>query len=402
MRMSRLLVRTLREAPADAEVASHQLLVRGGFIRRLASGVYTFLPLGLRVLHNIEAVIRQELDADGCQELLLPALHPLELWEQSGRAAMFGSDALPAMQVEARGGSFVLGPTHEEVVTVTVGAEVDSYRQLPLTVYQIQVKFRDEARPRFGLLRTRELIMCDAYSFDVDKAAMQASYRTVYDAYLRIFARMDLAVSPVEAESGAIGGEVNHGVMVPSAVRGGPLRALHGLSVRGHVEAATRGGFGDPVVPDPVAPPVVEHHTPDRPGHRRGRGLLRRFRGRPRRPAQVPGRGRRRRQRRPPAPPRGPRGAAALRLAALRGGRTSPRTLRWSRATSDRWAARSPVSPWWPTSGVAPAGPIDRQGPPGRPPRRAEALVGRDFSVDHVGLLRRGGQRRPTAHAAVP
>ena len=159
MRMSRLLVRTLREAPADAEVASHQLLVRGGFIRRLASGVYTFLPLGLRVLHNIEAVIREELDAAGCQELLLPALHPLELWEQSGRAALFGSDALPAMQVEARGGSFVLGPTHEEVVTVTVGAEVDSYRQLPLTVYQIQVKFRDEARPRFGLLRTRELIM---------------------------------------------------------------------------------------------------------------------------------------------------------------------------------------------------------------------------------------------------
>jgi len=175
MRMSRLLVRTLREAPADAEVVSHQLLVRGGYIRRLASGVYTFLPLGLRVLHNIERVIREELDAAGSQELLLPALHPRELWEQSGRAELFGSDALPAMTLEARGGSFVLGPTHEEVVTVTVGAEVESYRQLPLTVYQIQVKFRDEARPRFGLLRTRELIMCDAYSFDVDKAAMQAS-----------------------------------------------------------------------------------------------------------------------------------------------------------------------------------------------------------------------------------
>ena len=177
MRMSSLLVRTLREAPADAEVASHQLLVRGGFIRRLASGVYTFLPLGLRVLHRIESVIRQELDAAGCQELLLPALHPLELWEESGRAELFGSDALPAMQVKGRGGSFVLGPTHEEVVTVTVGAEVDSYRQLPLTVYQIQVKFRDEARPRFGLLRTRELIMADAYSFDVDKEAMSPNFR---------------------------------------------------------------------------------------------------------------------------------------------------------------------------------------------------------------------------------
>ena len=218
MRMSRLLVRTLREAPADAEVASHQLLVRGGYIRRLASGIYTFLPLGLRVLHNVERIIREELDRSGCQELLLPALHPIELWQESGRAALFGSDALPAMTVDARGGTFVLGPTHEEVVTVTVGPEVDSYRQLPLTVYQIQVKFRDEARPRFGLLRTRELIMADAYSFDVDKEAMQESYRTVFDAYLRIFDRLGLEATPVEAASGAIGGDVNHEFMVPSAV----------------------------------------------------------------------------------------------------------------------------------------------------------------------------------------
>jgi len=266
MRMSRLLVRTLREAPADAEVASHQLLVRGGFIRRLASGVYTFLPLGLRVLHHIETVIREELDAAGCQELLLPALHPLELWEQSGRAALFGSDALPALQVEGRGGSFVLGPTHEEVVTVTVGAEVESYRQLPLTVYQIQVKFRDEARPRFGLLRTRELIMADAYSFDVDKDAMQASYRIVYDAYLRIFARLGLDVSPVEAESGAIGGDVNHEFMVPSAVGEDHFVRCVACGYAANVEAAARGGFGDPVAPDAVAPAVADHHTPDRPG----------------------------------------------------------------------------------------------------------------------------------------
>jgi prolyl-tRNA synthetase len=266
MRMSRLLVRTLREAPADAEVASHQLLVRGGFIRRLASGVYSFLPLGLRVLHNLEAIIRDELDAAGCQEVLLPALHPLELWEESGRAKLFGSDALPAMQVEARGGSFVLGPTHEEVVTVTVGAEVDSYRQLPLTVYQVQVKFRDEARPRFGLLRTRELIMADAYSFDVDKDAMQASYRTVYDAYLRIFTRMGLDVSPVEAESGAIGGDVNHEFMVPSDVGEDHFVRCRACGYAANVEAATRGGFGDPDSPDPIAPAMVEHHTPDRPG----------------------------------------------------------------------------------------------------------------------------------------
>jgi len=266
MRMSRLLVRTLREAPADAEVISHQLLVRGGFIRRLASGVYTFLPLGLRVLHNVERIIREELDAAGSQELLLPALHPRELWEQSGRAALFGSDALPAMTLEARGGEFVLGPTHEEVVTVTVGAEVDSYRQLPVTVYQIQVKFRDEARPRFGLLRTRELIMCDAYSFDVDKAAMQASYQVVYDAYLRIFARMGLDVSPVEAESGAIGGDVNHEFMVPSAVGEDHFVKCAACGYAANVEAAERGGLPDPVAPPADAAPLTDHHTPDRPG----------------------------------------------------------------------------------------------------------------------------------------
>jgi prolyl-tRNA synthetase len=268
MRMSQLLVRTLREAPADAEVASHQLLVRAGYIRRLASGVYTFLPLGLRVLQRLQQVVRQELDAAGCQEVLLPALHPIELWEQSGRAAMFGSDALPAMTVEARGGTFVLGPTHEEVATVTVGAEVDSYRQLPLTVYQIQVKFRDEARPRFGLLRTRELIMCDAYSFDVDKQAMQDSYKTVFDAYLRIFGRLELAVTPVEAQSGAIGGDVNHEFMVPSAVGEDEFVSCPACGYAANVEAALRGGGGaDQDRGDPGdGPPLVEHHTPDRPG----------------------------------------------------------------------------------------------------------------------------------------
>ena len=268
MRMSRLLVHTLREAPADAEVAGHQLLVRAGYIRRLASGVYSFLPLGMRVLARVERIIREELDAAGCQEVLLPALHPIELWEQSGRAALFGSDALPAMTVEARGGTFVLGPTHEEVVTVTVGAEVESYRQLPLTVYQIQVKFRDEARPRFGLMRTRELIMADAYSFDVDKEAMQASYRTVFEAYLKIFARLGLDVTPVEAESGAIGGDVNHEFMVPSEVGEDEFVSCPSCGYAANVEAATRGGVGpDTEWGDPAsAPPMVEHHTPDTPG----------------------------------------------------------------------------------------------------------------------------------------
>jgi prolyl-tRNA synthetase len=266
MRMSRLLVRTLREAPADAEVASHQLLVRAGYIRRLASGVYSFLPLGLRVLHKVEQVMREELDAAGCQELLLPALHPIELWEQSGRAALFGTDALPAMTVGARGGTFVLGPTHEEVATMTVGAEVDSYRQLPLTIYQIQVKFRDEARPRFGLLRTRELIMADAYSFDVDKESMQVSYRTVFDAYLRIFRRLDLEVTPVEAESGAIGGDVNHEFMVPSAVGEDHFVSCPSCGYAANVEAATRQVPPGTADQESSPGPLVEHHTPDRPG----------------------------------------------------------------------------------------------------------------------------------------
>ncbi len=272
MRMSRLLVRTLREAPADAEVASHQLLVRAGYIRRVASGVYTYLPLGLRVLHRVERVIREELDAAGCQELLLPALHPIELWEQSGRAALFGSDSLPAMTVEARGGTFVLGPTHEEVATVTVGAEVDSYRQLPLSVYQIQVKFRDEARPRFGLLRTRELIMADAYSFDAGPEAMQLSYQKVFDAYLQIFGRLELGVVPVEAASGAMGGEVNHEFMVPSPVGEDHFVSCPSCGYAANVEAATRSvpdvdpRVNGPSADDAVAGPMAEHHTPDRPG----------------------------------------------------------------------------------------------------------------------------------------
>jgi prolyl-tRNA synthetase len=217
-RLSHLFLRTLREVPADADTAGYALLVRGGFVRRVSSGVYTFLPLGLRVLHRLSDVIREELNAAGMQELLMPALSPIELWEQSGRAAKFGSDALPAMIVDARGGRFVLGLTHEEVVTETVAAEVDSYRQLPLTVYQIQTKFRDEARPRFGLLRGREFLMCDAYSFDVDKEQMGVTYEGVKVAYLAIFGRLGLEVQPVEALSGAIGGDVNHEFMVESAI----------------------------------------------------------------------------------------------------------------------------------------------------------------------------------------
>ena len=254
MRMSRLLVRTLREAPADAEVASHQLLVRAGYIRRLVSGVYTFLPLASGSSTGIEPIIREELDAAGCQELLLPVLHPLELWEQSGRAACSGATPCRPCTVEGRGGSFVLGPTHEEVVTATVGAEVDSYRQLPLTVYQIQVKFRVEARPRFGLLRTRELIMADAYSFDVDQQAMQGSYRV---RLRRLPADLRRAGPRRLSGRGLLGGHRRrceprvHG---PLRGRGGPLRRRRSCGYAANVEAAARAASMDPSAPGPGAP----------------------------------------------------------------------------------------------------------------------------------------------------
>jgi prolyl-tRNA synthetase len=262
--MSQLLLRTLREDPADADTAGHALLVRGGFVRRLSSGVYTFLPLGLRVLHRVEQVVREELDAAGLQELLMPALSPIELWEQSGRAAKFGSDALPAMVVDARGGRFVLGLTHEEVVTTLVAGEVDSYRQLPVVVYQIQSKFRDEARPRFGLLRGREFLMCDAYSFDVDKAHMGESYGKVLEAYLQIFDRIGLPVTPVEALSGAIGGDVNHEFMVESAIGEDHFVRCPSCGYAANIEAAAVGA--SPIAPSPSAASLPDLRLVATPG----------------------------------------------------------------------------------------------------------------------------------------
>src|SRR3954468_16903876 len=205
MRLSRPLVRTLREPPADAEAVSHQLLVRAGYIRRVASGVYAFLPLGLRVLRNVERIVREEMDGAGAQEVLLPALHPIELWEQSGRARSM-ADVL--RRVAGKGGTFVLGPTHEEVATALVAAEVDSYRDLPVTIYQVQTKFRDEARPRFGLLRCREFVMKDAYSFDATRDGMGESYGAMYDAYRRVFERCAVEHVAVEADAGPMGGDV--------------------------------------------------------------------------------------------------------------------------------------------------------------------------------------------------
>ncbi len=204
MRYSQLFAPTLREISAEVEMPSHRLLLRAGFIRQLSAGVYSFLPLGYKVLTRVANVVRDEMNRAGAQELLLPALHPQELWAESGREATM-HDVLIGLKV--RGGQFYLGPTHEEVITDLVRKNVRSYRELPLNLYQIQMKYRDEPRPRGGLVRAREFMMKDAYSFDRDEAGLDATYRQMYAAYVTIFQRCGLDVTPVEASGGAIGGK---------------------------------------------------------------------------------------------------------------------------------------------------------------------------------------------------
>jgi prolyl-tRNA synthetase len=214
MRWTNALIPTLKEDPQDAEVISHKLMVRGGFIRKLFSGAYSYLPLGLRVLHKIQAIIREEMNAAGAQEVLLPAIHPPDLWKQTGRYDVLG-DVLIKFK-DRHGRELVLGPTHEEIITDLVANNVKSYKNLPLTLYQIQTKFRDEPRPRFGVMRTSEFIMKDAYSFDCDADGLEKSYEKMYKAYCRIFSRCALPYIPVMADPGMMGGNVSHEFMVPS------------------------------------------------------------------------------------------------------------------------------------------------------------------------------------------
>lgn len=204
MLVSQLLNPTLREVPAEAEVISHQLMVRAGLIRKSASGLYTYLPLGLRVLRKIETIVREEMDAKGGQEVLMPIMQPAELWKESGRWDVYGAELFRLKDRHNR--EFCLGPTHEEIITDLIRGEVRSYKQLPMLLYQIQNKYRDERRPRFGLMRGREFIMKDLYSFDRDEAGLHESYQKMYDAYCRIFSRCGLSYRPVEADAGAIGG----------------------------------------------------------------------------------------------------------------------------------------------------------------------------------------------------
>ena len=208
MRVSQFFLSTLKEPPSEAEVVSHKLMLRAGLIKRLASGIYTWMPLGLRVLRKVEAVVREEMNASGAIELVMPVVQPAELWQESGRWDQYGAELLRFK--DANGRDFCLGPTHEEVVSDIVRREVKSYRQLPLNFYQIQLKFRDEIRPRFGVTRGREFVMKDAYSFHVNQASLDVTYREMYDCYTRIFTRLGLSFRAVAADTGSIGGIGSH------------------------------------------------------------------------------------------------------------------------------------------------------------------------------------------------
>ncbi|NNG76636.1 proline--tRNA ligase [Acinetobacter terrae] len=208
MRASRFLFATLRETPNDAEVISHQLMLRAGMIRKLASGLYTWLPMGVRVLNKVEAIVREEMNRAGSLEVFMPVTQPSSLWEESGRFVQYGPELLRFK--DRHNNDFVLGPTHEEVITDLARNELKSYKQLPINFYQIQTKFRDEIRPRFGVMRSREFIMKDAYSFHIDQASLQETYDVMYDTYCRIFTRLGLDFRPVQADTGSIGGSGSH------------------------------------------------------------------------------------------------------------------------------------------------------------------------------------------------
>ena len=233
------MIPTLREAPADAEILSHKLLLRAGLIRKLAGGVYTFLPLGLRALRKIEHIVREEMDRTGAVEVLMPALQPPEIWQQSGRYET-ASGVLFKLK-DSGNREWVLSPTAEEVITTLVANEINSYRQLPKNFYQICIKFRDEIRPRFGLMRAKEFIMKDAYSFDTTDEGAMASYKKMYDAYTRIFARCGLKAFPVEADTGVIGGNYSHEFMVPAETGENDVAYCEACGYAANIEKATSG-----------------------------------------------------------------------------------------------------------------------------------------------------------------
>ncbi len=258
MRFTSLLAPTLKDDPADAETASHKLLVRAGMIRQVARGIYDFLPLGLRVLRRVEAIVRQELDAAGCQEILMPLVCPAELWQESGRWDLYGKELLRLRDRQDR--EFCLGPTHEEVVTDIVRRDIRSYRDLPKNLYQIQTKFRDEIRPRFGLMRGREFLMKDGYSFHVARADAEREYHHMYEVYGRIFDRCGLTFRAVEADTGAIGGSLSHEFQVLAESGEDAIVACNRCTYAANIEKAE--GVVDSA-PSATSRARESVHTPD-------------------------------------------------------------------------------------------------------------------------------------------
>jgi prolyl-tRNA synthetase len=259
-RYSHLLIPTLREDPGEAETVSHRLLLRAGMIRKVAAGIYNFLPLGYRVLKRVERIVREEMDRAGAQEILMPFVQPAELWQETGRWGQYGKELARLKDRHDR--EFCLGPTHEEVVTDLVRREVKSYRQLPITLYQIQSKFRDEIRPRFGLMRGREFLMKDAYSFDRDDAGSEKSYEGMYHTYSRIFERCGLTFRAVEADAGLIGGNFSHEFMVLADTGEDAIAACDRCGYGANVERAEAKSPAAEPGGRPAVPPAKEVNTP--------------------------------------------------------------------------------------------------------------------------------------------
>jgi prolyl-tRNA synthetase len=263
MRLSQILISTLREDPADAEIPSHKLLARGGFIVKTAAGVYTYAPLMWRVVRKFAQIVREELDREGGNEVMLPIIQPKELWVSSGRWDRYVNDGIMFTLKDRKGSDMCLGPTHEEVMTAYVNAQVNSYKQMPVNCYQIQDKFRDEIRPRFGLMRGREFVMMDAYSFDADQAGLDVAYQKMRNAYCRIFARCGLAYTVVQADSGAIGGAGSEEFMVIADSGEDAILYCPDSGYAANVEKATSklpeaSAGGDPLPMETVATPDVK------------------------------------------------------------------------------------------------------------------------------------------------
>ncbi|EEF58717.1 proline--tRNA ligase [Pedosphaera parvula] len=259
MRWTQTLIPTLKETPAEAEITSHKLLLRAGLVRKLSGGLYTFMPLGLRALRKVEQIVREEMNRAGALELLMPAMQPPEIWEKSGRYVT-ASEVFFKVRDRAKK-EWILGPTHEEVITTLVAGEISSYRQLPKNFYQIQTKFRDEIRPRFGLMRAKEFIMKDAYSFDVTDELAQISYQKMYDAYTRIFQRCGLKAVAVEADTGVMGGKFSHEFMVPAETGENEVVYCEACNYSANIEKAVSGGPSLATHTHKLSPPDSAPHA---------------------------------------------------------------------------------------------------------------------------------------------